>query len=152
MEYACTSSFADRAHLNSKQKKEWLEKNAFILLSLCYQIGVFISRSSLSLFTIRKVWYLTYAQILNFILFFTIALYKWLPTYLQLPLMIWVGLMGGASYVNCYFLLLENKLLPKKLKELATNVASFFVDIGILTASLLALFISNFVIVSSQPK
>jgi battenin len=136
--------------LRAKDKKEWLERNAYVLLSLCYQIGVFISRSSLSIITIRKVWYLTYAQVINFIFFFTVAYYKWLPTSLQLPVMIWVGLMGGASYVNCYYLLLENDSLPKRLKELATNTASFFVDTGILAASLFGLIISNFVIVSQS--
>lgn len=136
--------------MRAKDKKEWLERNAYVLLSLCYQIGVFISRSSLSIITIRKVWYLTYAQVINFIFFFTVAYYKWLPTSLQLPVMIWVGLMGGASYVNCYYLLLENDSLPKRLKELATNTASFFVDTGILAASLFGLIISNFVIVSQS--
>lgn len=136
--------------MRAKDKKEWLERNAYVLLSLCYQIGVFISRSSLSIITIRKVWYLTYAQVINFIFFFTVAFYKWLPTSLQLPVMIWVGLMGGASYVNCYYLLLENDSLPKRLKELATNTASFFVDTGILAASLFGLIISNFVIVSQS--
>lgn len=60
--------------------------------------------------------------------------------------MVFVGLMGGCSYVNCYYLILENDTLDKRVKELATNIASFFVDFGILAASLTAFGVSMFLI------
>ena len=89
---------------------------------------------------------MTYLQIVNFILFLTVAVFKWMPTYIQVPLMLFVGLMGGCSYVNCYYLILQNETLEKRVKELATNIASFFVDFGILAASLTALLVSTVII------
>ena len=35
--------------------------NAFVIFNLCYQVGVFISRSSLSCVKIERVWTLTVA-------------------------------------------------------------------------------------------
>jgi hypothetical protein len=36
--------------------------------------------------------------------------------------MIWVGLMGGAAYVNTYHLILEDKNISKDEKELAIGI------------------------------
>ena len=146
LEYSCTTSFAERAHPKSSQVGDFWHRKAFVLLSLSYQLGVFISRSTFYLFKVRKVWILTYLQMVNFVIFFTIAYWKWIEIYYQIPLMIWVGLMGGCSYVNCMFMILENKDLSKSQKEVAINVASFFDDLGVVSAAFFALFISNFVI------
>jgi len=89
---------------------------------------------------------MTYLQAINFSIFFSIAYWKWLSIEYQLPLMVWVGLMGGCSYVNCLYVILKSPQLSKSQKEVAINVASFFDDIGILSASFFAIFISNFVI------
>ncbi len=113
---------------------------------MSYQIGVFISRSSFYFFKVRRVWIMTYLQAINFSIFFSIAYWKWLSIEYQLPLMVWVGLMGGCSYVNCLYVILKSPQLSKSQKEVAINVASFFDDIGILSASFFAIFISNFVI------
>lgn len=146
LEYCCLTSFAERAHLDSEKQTKYLEQNAYVILTLSYQVGVFLSRSSLSFFKVEKVWYLTYLQIINFGIFFSIAIFRWMPTQYQIPLMVFVGLMGGCSYVNCYYLILENDTLDKRVKELATNIASFFVDFGILAASLTAFGVSMFLI------
>lgn len=60
--------------------------------------------------------------------------------------MIFVGLMGGASYVNVNYLLLNNELIEKNEKELALNICSIFNDTGILLSSLSVLFIDNFIL------
>lgn len=146
LEYSCTTSFADRAHIKAELHLRWIDRNAFVLLGLSYQLGVFISRSSLSIIKINKVWYLTYIQIINFAIFFTVAAYRWMSTPFQLALMLGVGLMGGASYVNCYYLILNDGNLAQSRKELATNVASFFNDLGVLGASIFALIVSNYII------
>ena len=111
---------------------------------------MFISRSSFYFFKFTKVWILTYFQILNFFVFFSIAYWKWIEIYYQIPIMIFVGLMGGCSYVNCMFMVLDNKSLSKSQKELAVNVCAFFVDIGIVSAAFFALFVSNFVITNKD--
>ncbi len=51
--------------------------------------------------------------------------------------------MGGASYVNVMYQILESPLLLKTEKELALTLTTIFDDIGILLASLLALLLDN---------
>ena len=53
--------------------------------------------------------------------------------------MVFVGLMGGASFVNVIYLLKNSSILQKTEKELALNLLSCFDDLGILLASITAL-------------
>lgn len=118
-----------------------------MLLGMSYQVGVFISRSSLNLFKIPQVWIMTAIQSVNFVIYFTIAYYKWMSIYYQIPFMVFVGLMGGSSFVNCYYLIYNEKRLSKSQKEVAINLATLFNDTGIVAAALLAIVVSNLVIV-----
>jgi len=146
LEYMCTTSFAERANPSDKSNPNFFIKEAQVLLMLSYQIGVFISRSSLSLFKLSKVFILTSLQLINWLIFASIAYFKWLDIRLQLLIMVWVGLMGGCSYVNCMYLILENKDLEKKDVELTINLASWFNDMGILAASISSLMVSLYII------
>lgn len=58
-------------------------------------------------------------------------------------IMIWVGLMGGASYVNVMYCILESPNLQRTEKELAMTLTTVCNDIGILIASLLSLLLDN---------
>ena len=58
-------------------------------------------------------------------------------------IMIWVGLMGGAAYVNVMYNLLESHELVRREKELALTLTGVFNDIGILSASLVSLLLVN---------
>ena len=53
--------------------------------------------------------------------------------------MIFVGLMGGASYVNVIYQLKNSPLLHKTEKELAMNLLSCFDDLGVLLAAITSL-------------
>jgi hypothetical protein len=57
--------------------------------------------------------------------------------------MVWVGLMGGTSYVNINYIILETPNLKRTEKELALTLNSIINDFGILSASLLALLLDN---------
>ena len=57
--------------------------------------------------------------------------------------MIWVGLLGGVSYVNVMYLILENRGLEQYQKELALTITTAGNDIGILSASIISLILSN---------
>lgn len=58
-------------------------------------------------------------------------------------LMILVGLMGGLTYVNSAFSILESTSLNINEKELALTVAIAFEDVGVLLASLVSLLLDN---------
>jgi len=58
-------------------------------------------------------------------------------------LMIIVGLMGGSSYVLCFYKLLNNKNTPVKMKELSVNIATMMNDTGIFLSSICVLIYDN---------
>lgn len=58
-------------------------------------------------------------------------------------LMLIVGLMGGSSYVLCFYRLLNNQKIPLKLKELSVNIATMINDTGIFLSSILVLILDN---------
>ncbi len=51
--------------------------------------------------------------------------------------------MGGGSYVNVMYQILESPNLGRNEKELALTLTTVFNDIGVLTASLLSLLLDN---------
>ena len=59
------------------------------------------------------------------------------------PLFLWVGLMGGASYVNVIHQILEMKAIEKSEKEMAISLSLLWNDIGILGASIFSLWVGN---------
>jgi hypothetical protein len=52
---------------------------------------------------------------------------------------IWVGLMGGASYVNVMHNILELDILEKKEKEIAIVLSLMFNDTGVILSSIFTL-------------
>ena len=108
----------------------------FTLLNLMYQIGVFISRSSLSLFQIRKIWLLTLAQCFFFVLYFCNAFYHFMPPGALWGTMVVVGLFGGCSYVNAFNLMMTDSTKTTKEKEMITSWNSFFIAVFIVLSTL----------------
>ena len=50
--------------------------------------------------------------------------------------MIYVGLLGGASYVNVYYLILKDKKIKNDERELVVNITQIMYSLGILMSSL----------------
>ena len=49
--------------------------------------------------------------------------------------MAFTGLMGGASYVNVFYLVLHNSAVPPRDRELSTNIAALSNTFGITMAA-----------------
>lgn len=96
LEYGILVCWSDRAS-DEKDGDFWM-RNSYAILSLCYQLGVFISRSSLELVKIERYWILTLLQLVNWLVWMYIN--KGVDLYLEMMLMVWTGLMGGGCYVN----------------------------------------------------
>ena len=141
LEYTIITGFADKATYNlaHSPNSNGIEQNSFIVLNLCYQTGVLISRSSISFIKIRKIWIVTLLQLINFILWAWIGYSKPLGLPPMFVLMVWVGLMGGCSYVNVLYGILESTKIEKKDKEMAINIVSMCNNIGVLSAAATAL-------------
>merc|ERR1711957_124696 len=106
--------------------------------------GVFFSRTSIQFFRVPWVTALTILQAIFFVLWMFIAIYpSWIGIFWQIPLMLFVGCMGGCSYSNCMYYILECETLDKAQKEVTINIGSMFYDSGILVATLISLLISN---------
>ena len=98
---ACASQIID---LHPDQKDSFVYENTYVIFNLCYQFGVFLSRSSLSYIKIEKVWIITICQaclftfyLLNSFVFFCHNIY------VLFVMMVFVGLMGGAQFVNVLY-------------------------------------------------
>ncbi|CAH1965041.1 unnamed protein product [Acanthoscelides obtectus] len=73
-------------------------------LQVTYQVGVFLSRSSVNLFHIKKTYIFALLQGINVIIFTTEVLYFYIPNYYWVvALVLWEGLLGGSSYVNTFY-------------------------------------------------
>lgn len=74
---------------------------------------------------------------------------KWLGSppllYIMIPMMFYVGLLGGASYVNVLHLIRTEEAVSNNV-ELAMNVAGIYFTLGICGGSLLDLVFANTVL------
>jgi battenin len=87
---------------------------------------------------------MTILQGINFLFFLLNTTFLFLENfYVMFVLMVWVGLMGGSSYVNVMYNILESDKLAKNEKELALTITTVCNDVGILSASLLSLLLAN---------
>ena len=119
-------------------------KEYYVILNNCYQIGVFMSRSSLQFFKIQRIYILSIFQCINFVFLFVNTQYLFVESlFILCPLLIWVGFMGGASYVNVMHNLLDLKTLQKSEKEAALALSLMFNDTGVLLASIFSLVMDN---------
>eukprot|EP00054_Salpingoeca_dolichothecata_P022771 m.150083 g.150083 ORF g.150083 m.150083 type:complete len:445 (-) comp24453_c0_seq2:31-1365(-) len=126
----------------------FVRRNAYAILAFCYQVGVLLSRSSLQVFKINRVEILTILQGINFVLWLLQDMYKFINIWVLFPLMLYVGLLGGASYVNIFYQLLHDKKIPNSDREYCINLAAFGITLGITFAACLILvfdltFLSN---------
>lgn len=62
---------------------------------------------------------------------------------IQFAVMIVVGLMGGASYVNVVYLLLGSTEIDKSDKEVSLNLISIGNDLGVTAASISSIILAN---------
>ena len=130
--------------LNADKKGTFIYDNTFVIFNFCYQTGVFISRSSLGCVKIKHVWLLTLFQFLNCAFWLSNALHMYcFNIYVYFVHIVFVGLMGGASYVNVIYRLKNSPKLAKTEKELAMNLLSCFDDLGVLLAAITALILTT---------
>ena len=148
LEYSITTAFTQACanqiiNLHPEKKDDFALHNAFTIFNFCYQIGVFISRSSLPILKINRVWIVTLLQATMFVLWMFNAFFLYIENiYVLFFLMIFVGLMGGASYVNVIYKIQKSEDLDRTEKELALTLLTVFDDIGIFCASLFSLIMS----------
>ncbi|KAM9843091.1 battenin [Aulostomus maculatus] len=100
-----------------------------------YQIGVFLSRSSLCCVKIRKLWGLSLLQVVNALVLLLAVRYQFLPSaWLVFAIILYEGLLGGAAYVNTFYFI--SKEAEDRQREFAMAAASVGDSLGIALAAL----------------
>lgn len=124
----------DGEFLDKKEQYRWLQVD--------YQIGVFISRSSVNLLYVKHIWIMSVFQAINVVLFTTQAIYSYIPAFwIILILTLWEGLLGGSAYVNTFYKI--SKDVPEEDKQFSMATTSFADTIGITLAGVLAIVAHN---------
>ncbi|CAF1095095.1 unnamed protein product, partial [Didymodactylos carnosus] len=111
--------------------------------SVDYQLGVFISRSSVSLFRVKYLFILPIIQFINLILFF-LCVFRTahIPSiWLVFALVLWEGLIGGCAYVNTFYKITNE--IPERDREFSMGVASIGDSVGITIAGFSAIPLHN---------
>lgn len=144
LEYVVCSLFANHAAPKTETSPTtWAYTNAYEVLSFCYQIGVFISRSSIGCIQFKHTWFLTALQGVNFIVWLVHTEVLFIkPYWLLFPAMIFVGLLAGACYVNTFYSLQNDTQLGRD-KEFAINIVSIGISMGITLSSFFTLLADN---------
>lgn len=121
----------------------WLDHAAqYRWLQVDYQIGVFISRSSVNFFATKHIWFLSILQFLNVIYFSYEAVYLTTPDiWIVFLIVFWEGLLGGCCYVNTFNRI--TKELPQQYKSFGMGFATIGESLGVVGAGLLAIPIHN---------
>lgn len=98
------------------------------------QIGAFMSRSSVNMFAIDKIWEMTALQCINVIILLLQIMFFFIPSPWMIDLIIlWVGILSGLTYVNTFYLM--NKNVPFIQQKFALGLASFGDSMGIAIAT-----------------
>eukprot|EP00455_Lapot_gusevi_P030139 TRINITY_DN3234_c0_g1_i4.p1 TRINITY_DN3234_c0_g1~~TRINITY_DN3234_c0_g1_i4.p1 ORF type:complete len:366 (+),score=35.17 TRINITY_DN3234_c0_g1_i4:87-1184(+) len=134
LEYVVSVGFASKANPR-KDDGTWFEVNAYAILAFCYQLGVLISRSSISIIQIRRIEILTMLQAVNFVIWLIHALHFFMPFWFQFIAMIYVGLLGGAMYLNTFYFMMMDTNIPDSLREKCINIVSLFINFGIISSA-----------------
>jgi len=137
LEYLIYPGLADRETLCADKK--W-----YTAFWMAYNVGVSISRLSVSWFRIRRVWLLTVFQFVNVVGWTTEVytgtirggLHESGVYPLMTAWMVLVGLCGGATYSNCMYLFSSQEGIPSNLRELGINLGFVMSNIGITLATL----------------
>ncbi|EYC10320.1 hypothetical protein Y032_0056g2677 [Ancylostoma ceylanicum] len=118
-----------------------------------YQLGVFISRSSVKLFALPtwSLYLLPVLQATNFFFFFFEAIYWFVPSIgIIFGLIVFEGLLGGAAYVNTFDKI--HKMVPADVREYSLSVATVGDSIGINFAGFMSIPIHNFICARPMPS
>ncbi|KAI7217107.1 protein btn1 [Hortaea werneckii] len=100
-----------------------------------YQLGVFLSRSSLPFLRIRSLYLPTFLQVANLLALTLHALWPYIPTvYFVFAIVFWEGLLGGLVYVSTFAAIRED--VAEEEREFSLGAVTVSDSAGICVAGL----------------
>ena len=150
-EYLIIVSLSERATFHYLKSESSFERNAYKNMLLCYYVGQLCGRSSLPCFKLSslQISLVSFLQFLNVCVFWTVAKSEWMSIGQMMVLMTWTGMMGGLSYANCFFQIIDSKNIDKVYRELALNFAGVVYDSGIFFVCVLSIILANTVFIKN---
>ncbi|KAI0846518.1 Batten's disease protein Cln3 [Daldinia vernicosa] len=122
--------------LKSTPFKEY--RDFYPMYGFLYQLGVFISRSSIAFIRIRHLYLPSFLQVGNLVLLTLHALLSFIPSvYMVFIVIFWEGLLGGAVYVNTFAEIMEN--VPTAEREFSLGATSVSDSAGICIAGFISM-------------
>ncbi|XP_044763202.1 battenin-like isoform X2 [Coccinella septempunctata] len=120
-------------------------------LQVAYQVGVFVSRSSVNCIYIKYIWIMALFQFFNVIIFTTAAIYMYISIFWVLfALAIEEGLFGGAAYVNTFVRIGREE--AEEEKQFMSSMTCFGNNASIMLAGFLAILAHNLICKLPQPS
>lgn len=120
-------------------------------LQVDYQIGVFISRSSVNLVTINKIWIMAVLQFVNVIILLFDSIYYYIPNiWIVFAIVLWEGLLGGGAYVNTFYRMSTE--IPRADRKVSLGIATMADSIGIAMAGWLSMPVHNAICKLPRPQ
>lgn len=126
-------------------------KQAYVYYQFLYQAGVFVSRSSVKIFHIRRVWIPSALQCVNLVILLIDAYFRLIPNiFIVFVIIFWEGLLGGAAYVNSFYNI-SIEVQPE-FKEFSLGVASVADSMGITLSGLTSSFLQSWLLSVQRKK
>ena len=111
-------------------------RSFYPIYSFLYQLGVFISRTSITFFRVRDLYTPSILQVVNFAVLTLHALFYFIPSvWIVFLIIFWEGLLGGTVYVNCFASILEE--VPEEDREFSLSSATVSDSGGIFLAGII---------------
>uniref|UniRef100_A0A7E4UPT7 Battenin n=1 Tax=Panagrellus redivivus TaxID=6233 RepID=A0A7E4UPT7_PANRE len=132
--FDCASSF----HMSRHSQYRWYQ--------VLYQVGVFISRSSVNIWALPKLllFLLPVLQLSCAFFFAFEAIYLFLPhIWIVFIIIVFEGLLGGACYVNTYYHV--HREVAPDVREYSISITSCADSIGIMASGFLAVALHNYI-------
>lgn len=132
-------------------KNIWLDQpSQYRWLQVDYQIGVFVSRSSVNVFKLDKIWLMCVFQLINVGIVLTEVVTFFSPTiWFIFGIVFWEGLLGGGAYVNTFYRM--SKDIPEDKRNFALGIVAMADSIGISLAGVFAMPVHNELCKLSMP-
>ncbi|KAI0545384.1 Batten's disease protein Cln3 [Xylaria curta] len=113
-------------------------RDFYPMYGFLYQIGVFVSRSSVAFIRVRQLYLASIFQVGNLVLLTLHSLFDFIPNvYVVFLIVFWEGLLGGGVYVNTFAEIMEN--VPLSEREFSLGATSVSDSAGICVAGFISM-------------
>jgi battenin len=117
-------------------------RNQYRWYNVCYQLAVFVSRSSISFAKIKCLPIFPVLQLANVVILLLQIFYGFTSSiWVVFLIILWEGLLGGGCYVNAFYLVSVE--IPKDVRESSIAITSIADSFGVALAGLLAIPVHN---------